>query len=51
MADYGIGIILILVYEFFGTREGYLIDILINILFGHTDTAVAYSQRTFFLID
>ena len=41
MADDGVGILLVFVEEIVGSREGYLIDILINLLGRHADTAVA----------
>ena len=41
--------ILILVKEVVGTTEGYLVDVLVNLLLRHTDTAVADNQ--FFLVN
>ena len=45
-----IGIVLVFLQEVVDARECYLIDILVDFLFGHTDTAVADSECTFLFI-
>ena len=51
MSDDGIGRILVFVEEVGYTREGNLIDVLVNLLFGHTNASVADSQRLSLLVE
>ena len=51
MADDGVGILLVFLEEVVGAREGNLVDILVNLLGGHTDAAVADGQRASFLVN
>ena len=46
MADNAVGRVLILRQELFGTREGNLVDIFVDIVGGHSDTVVADGQRS-----
>ena len=50
MADDGVGILLVFLEEVVGAREGNLVDILVNLLGGHTDAAVADGQRASVLV-
>ena len=50
MTDDGIGLVLVLLHEVVDAREGYLIDIAVNLVGSHTDTAVADGERTLVLI-
>ena len=45
------GLILVLRHKLLGTREGDLVDVLIDLLGCHTDTRVRYGQRASRLID
>ena len=42
MTDDGVGVILVFLQKIIGARESYLVDILVNLGCGHTDTAVAH---------
>ena len=50
VTDDGVGIFLVLVQEVIGSGEGYLIDILVDFLCRHTDTAVADGDGTSFCV-
>ncbi len=43
--------VFILGEEFFGARESYLVDILVDVLGGHTYAVVAYGEGAFFFVD
>ncbi len=51
MADDGIGVILVLLKELFGTRKGNLVDVFVDFISSHSDTAVADSQGLGILVD
>ena len=51
MSDDGIGILLIFVKKIVGAREGYLIDILVDLLGGHAYAAVRDGDRAGILVD
>ena len=44
MSDNGRSVFFVFLQEVVGTGEGYLVDILVNFLGGHTDTVVAHGQ-------
>ena len=46
MADDVVGVVFILLQEVVDTRESNLVDILVNLLLGHTDTAVRDGDGT-----
>ncbi len=45
MPDDGIGVVLVLVEEIVGPREGYLVDVLVDFFGSHAYAAVAYGER------
>ena len=51
MTDDCVGVILVFVEEIGYARERNLIDIFVNLLLGHTDTAVADGQRAFLCVE
>ena len=51
MADDGIGGVLVFLEKFLGTREGDLVDVLVDFLGSHADAAVAHGERAGLLID
>ena len=51
MTDDAVGIILIFAQKLFGTREGYLIDIFLDVVGIHADAAVADGQRAGLFVD
>lgn len=51
MSDDGIGLVLIFLHEIGDTGERYLVDILVDLVGCHTDTAVADCQRAGFLVE
>ena len=50
MSDDGVGVVLVFFEEIAHSREGYLVDILVDFLFRHADTAVAEGQRFLLLV-
>ena len=46
-----IGIVLVFLQEVVDSRECYLVDILVDFLLGHTDTAVADCKCTLLLVE
>ena len=44
MADDGVCIVLVFLKEIIGAREGYLVDILVNLGCSHANAAVAYGD-------
>ena len=46
MTDDVVGIVLVLLQEIIDTREGNLIDVLVYLLFRHTDTTVTDSNSS-----
>ena len=46
MADDVVGVVLIFLQEVVNAREGNLVDVLVNLLLGHTDTAVRDSDSS-----
>ena len=51
MSDDGFRFVLVLVDELLRSGEGYLVDVLVHLLGGHTDTAVADGECLFLLVD
>ena len=50
VADDGIGVVLVFLEELLGSREGNLVDVLVDFLGSHADTAIAHGERSGFLI-
>ncbi len=51
VSDNGVGVVLVFVEKIVHAGEGYLVDIPVNLLLGHTDASVAYGQRTLLCVE
>ena len=51
VADDGIGVVLVLLQEVVGAREGNLVDILVNLLLGHAHAVVADGDGALLLVE
>ena len=51
MSDNGFRFVFVFVHELFRTRKGDLVDVLVHLFGGHTDTMIAHGEGAFLLID